>query len=215
MTAEDTAVRAEWVDVPPAFRQQVLAWAEQHKGKLYAPIAHPQLSDIKSVWQPSRFEHVRKALPAGARTALDVGSHWGFFATGLARLGLEVTAVEANRENARFLREIARLSGAEVRVEERSVFELGKCDYDVVLALNIFHHFLRQADTYEQLIRFLERLTCRTMIYQAHAVDGRKMQDAYARIPPEEMCDVICRKVGLGNWELIETFNKRKMFRIY
>jgi len=194
---------------------KVLAWAEQHKGKLYAPIAHPQLSDIKSVWPPSRFEYVRKALPADARTALDVGSHWGFFAIGLARLGLDVTAVEANRENARFLREIARLSGAEVRVEEKSIFDLKSTEYDVVLALNIFHHFLRQTDTYEQLIGFLSRLRCRTMIYQAHAVDGRKMQDAFARIPAEEMCDVICRKVGLGNWELIETFNKRKLFRIY
>ena len=54
------------------------------------------------------------------------------------------------------------------------------------------------------------------MIYLAHAVDGAKMKDAFARIPPEAMCDIICRKVSRANsWEQIDTFNKRKMFRIY
>jgi hypothetical protein len=213
--AEETATSGSWGPVPPGFREEVLAWAARHKGKLYAPISHPQLADIPSVWPPKRFEVVRAAVPSDARAVLDIGAHWGFFSIGLSRLGLEVTAVESNPENATFLRRIAALSGAEVTVEERSVFELGGRDVDVVLALNIFHHFLRQPDSYARLMEFLSRLRCRTMIYQAHAADGAKMKDAYARIPPEEMCDVICRKVGLGRWELIDTFNRRKMFRIY
>jgi hypothetical protein len=204
-----------WRDVPPSFREEIVAWAGRHKGKLYAPIGHPQLADIAAVWPPRRFEAVRAAVPADARTALDIGAHWGFFSIGLGRLGLAVTAVESNPENARFLRRIAELSGVSVDVEERSAFEIERTDFDVVLALNIFHHFLRKPDTYANLIGLLSRLRCRTMIYQAHAVDGAKMKGAFARIPPEEMCDIICRKTGLHDWELIETFNKRKMFRIY
>ena len=53
------------------------------------------------------------------------------------------------------------------------------------------------------------------MIYQAHSIDGLKMKTAFARIPPEEMCDIICMKTGLTNWEMIDIFNKRKVFRIY
>ena len=53
------------------------------------------------------------------------------------------------------------------------------------------------------------------MSYQAHSIDGPKMKEAFARIPPEEMCDIICRKLKLNNWEMIDIFNKRKVFRIY
>ena len=213
--AGETTVSPVWKDVPSSFRKEVLAWAARHKGKLYAPISHPQLADIPSVWPPRRFETIRGALPADARTALDIGAHWGFLSIGLAALGLDVTAVESVPENASFLRRIAELSGTPVKVEERSVFELDGLDFDVVLALNIFHHFLRQPDSYRQLMDLLSRLRCRTMIYQAHAIDGPKMKEAFARIPPEEMCDIICRKVGLNGWEQIDIFNKRKVFRIY
>ena len=204
-----------WKDVPPSFREEVLAWAARHKGKLYAPISHPQLANIPSVWPPQRFETVRAAVPADARTALDIGAHWGFFSLGLARLGLEVTAVESDPENAGFLRRIAELSDIPVTVEERSIFDLDRVEFDLVLALNIFHHFLRKPETYGDLIGFLSRLRCRTMIYQAHSMDGPKMKTAFARIPPEEMCDIICMKTGLTNWEMIDIFNKRKVFRIY
>ena len=166
-----------WKDVPLAFREEVLAWAARHKGKLYAPISHPQLANIPSVWPPRRFETVRAAVPADARTALDIGAHWGFFSLGLARLGLEVTAVESDPENAGFLRRIAELSGIPVTVEERSIFDLERVEFDLVLALNIFHHFLRKPETYRNLIGFLSRLRCRTMIYQAHSIDGPKMKD--------------------------------------
>ena len=123
--------------------------------------------------------------------------------------------MESDPENAGFLRRIAELSDIPVTVEERSIFDLERVEFDLVLALNIFHHFLRKPETYGKLIEFLSRLRCRTMIYQAHSIDGPKMKDAFARIPPEEMCDIICRKTGLTNWEMIDIFNKRKVFRIY
>lgn len=212
---ESSSETGPWHDVPPALREKVLAWAARHNNKLYAPISHPQLSDIPSVWPPKRFEPVRSAVPVDARTALDVGAHWGFFSIELAKMGLDVTAVEKNPRNAAFLREIAELSSAAVTVEERSIFDLDRPDFDVVIALNIFHHFIRDEETYGKLMAFLSKLRCRTLLYQAHANDERRMKESFARIPAEEMCDVICRKTGLGNWELIDIFRNRKLFRLY
>lgn len=202
-------------DVPPAFREKVLAWAARHNGKLYAPISHPQLSDIPSTWPPKRFEPIRRAVPADARTALDIGAHWGFFSIELAKMGLAVTAVERNPKNAVFLREIAALSSVPLTIEERSIFDLDQPDFDVVLALNIFHHFIRDEATYRKFMAFLSRLRCRTLLYQGHGNDEKWMAESFVRIPAEEMCDIICRKTNLGNWELIDTFRKRKIFRLY
>lgn len=212
---ESSRETGPWHDVPPTFREKILDWAARHKGKLYAPIRHPQLSDIPSSWSPKRFDSIRAAVPAEARSALDIGAHWGFFSIEFAKMGLKVTAVEKNPKNAVFLREIAALSSAPLTVEERSIFDLDRLDFDVVLALNIFHHFIRDEDTYGKFMAFLSRLRCRTLLYQGHANHEKWMAESFARIPAEEMCDIICRKTGLGNWELIETFRKRKLFRLY
>ena len=64
---ETSDVSPAWKDVPLAFREQVLAWAARHKGKLYAPISHPQLANIPSVWPPQRFETVRASAGTAAR----------------------------------------------------------------------------------------------------------------------------------------------------
>ena len=51
--------------------------------------------------------------------------------------------------------------------------------------------------------------------YRSNAVPIRELLGGYAEAVGVALDDVICRKVGLGRWELIDTFNRRKMFRIY
>ena len=130
-------------------------------------------------------------------------------------MGLEVTAVERNPKNAAFLREIAELSSTPLKVEERSVFDLDGHDFDEVFALNIFHHFIRDEDTYRKFMVFLSRLRCRTLLYQGHA-NHEKWMVEFLR-PDSRRGDVRHHlpQDKLGNWELIDTFRKRKLFRLY
>lgn len=201
--------------VPPSLREQITAWAKAHKGRLYAPISHPELSDFDSVWPAERFEVIAKAVPPDAKTALDIGAHWGFFSLGLAGMGLTVTAIESNPKNAHLFRQIAEVSGQSVDIRQMSVFEFSEKEFDVVLALNIFHHFLRNEEDHRKLMDFLGGLKCRVFLYQAHSTAGKGMQDAYANYAPEEMCSIICQRTGLSNWEYLDVVKRRPIYKIF
>ena len=41
-------------------------------------------------------------------------------------------------------------------------------EYDVVLALNIFHHFLKDKRSHDKFVRMLQRLQTKIMIFQSH-----------------------------------------------
>ena len=132
------------------------------------------------------------------------------------RLGLEVTAVESNPENAGFLRRIAELS--DIRGHGRGALDLRSGAGRVRPRPGPEHLPPFPAEARD--LREADGVPVQAAV-QDDDLSGpfdRRPEDegrAFARIPPEEMCDIICMKTGLSNWEMIDIFNKRKVFRIY
>ncbi|EKE14795.1 MAG: hypothetical protein ACD_12C00296G0001, partial [uncultured bacterium] len=66
----------EWID----FRKKVLSYAKEHKGKIYQPITHPDLSDAPSFHESDdRFEMIKNNLSMKKGLLLDIGAYWGYF----------------------------------------------------------------------------------------------------------------------------------------
>lgn len=186
------------------------------RGTIYAPIAHPAFAGFPSRWSPNRFEQIAAHIDPGPGTALDIGSHWGHVAHMLEDMGYTVTACESSPRHLYFLKEIRDLCGKTFEIYPGSIFDLPNPDYDLVMALNIFHHFLKREDRFQQFDAFLDRLKCRTMIYQAHRLkDDRDTMEAgghYMEAP--EMAQYIADKLHLPKVEQVGDENGRKIYKL-
>lgn len=195
-------------------RDDVLDYAAKRSGRIYAPIDHPAFSDIPAHHGPERLELIRRSLPETTRTVLDIGSHWGYFANGLEAAGFTVTAAENNPEYLDFLYRIRALQGHRFTVFAHSIFEMEAPRFDAVLALNIFHHFIKDEATFGQFEAFLGRLECKAMMFQAHAPGEGQMANAYRNYSPEEFVRFLSEAADLPVVEVIGQFGSRLMYRL-
>ena len=195
--------------------RKVESFAKRHKGKLYAPIPHPAFAHLPSRHGPERFDMIAPHLGFRNGTVLDIGSRFGYMAHRLEDMGYSVTAVEVAKEDMYFLREFRDLCERRFEVIHDSVFNLQKLEYDVVFALNIFHHFMKTREAFDRLDDFLGRLKCRMMIYQAHAPHERQMAGAYRNMAPDEAVQYLSEKLSLPRVTEIGSCRKsRKILNI-
>ena len=104
-------------------------------------------------------------------------------------------------------------SETNVHVFEGSVFSVVQTNYDVVLALRIFHHFLKTKERYEELKIFLGRLDAREMYFQPHDKAVQDMAGAYRNFNLQEFIDFILRHSKFSQYQIIGETAGGKIFR--
>ncbi len=182
----------QWV----SFRAEVLAYARKG-GKIYAPLLHPDLSDFTSVHGNERMEIMRSHLPEKPGRMLDIGSNWGYFCHCFEDLGYQCTAVENSYLNVRFMEKLRRAENRHFEIFNGSIFDADlSAVFDVVLALNIFHHFLKEKILYHKLIKFLRSLDTRVMFFEAHKPDEPQMEGSYRNFSPQEFMEFVKSEGG-------------------
>lgn len=196
--ARIVARHAEW----HAFKEDILAYAESNRGRVYQQLDHPDLADIPAAHTDDRFPLLRDALagydPAGKRL-VDIGAHWGFMSQQFSELGFSCTAVEANARNARFAERLSIATEAGYEVWRGDFADLpNPSDFDVVTALNIFHHPIKTREGHDRLLGFLERLEAELILFQPHRHDPPgQMKGAYRNYPPEEFAELVRSHAGM------------------
>jgi 2-polyprenyl-3-methyl-5-hydroxy-6-metoxy-1,4-benzoquinol methylase len=115
-----------------------------------------------------RWDFISDSLPSGTGSVLDIGSYFGYFAHRFEELGYECYAVEPDPENLAVLKRYRDMKGKSFTVWEKSVFDIDRFRFDIVLALNIFHHLVKDEQDYERLTAFLQRLQCMAMYFEPH-----------------------------------------------
>ena len=74
--------------------------------------------------------------------------------------------------------------------------------FAVVLALNIFHHFLKTDALHEQLERFLGRLRAEVILFEPHRHDPPgQMTGAFRNYGPDEFVEFVKRHSGMTHGE--------------
>jgi len=193
-----TARHSEW----HRFRKEVLDYArtaEAQGGKLYHPVTHPDLSDIPSMYGDERFELIKAHLPVHSGELLDIGAHWGYFCHKFEEEGFNCYAVESNALCQYFLEKLKIAENKRFKIIYGSIFDYrDKTDFDVVLALNIFHHFIKTEETYYRLIDLLKRLDMKVMFFQMAPPDSPQMRGAYRNFDCGEFVDFILENSNLN-----------------
>jgi hypothetical protein len=213
--AKVTVRHKEWV----AFKKEIFEYSENYENKVYAKLTHPDLINIPSVHGESRYKIIKENLTVKNGKLLDIGCHWGYFCHRFEEDGFECYCVENSRLNLYFLRKLKKVENRKFRVIPHSLFELPEDmpeKFDVVLALSIFHHFIKKEDTYKRLIQFLRNLKGREMFFEPHNPEEPQMKGAYRNFGSDEFAEFIVENSSFKSFKKIGYSDEgRPIYKIY
>lgn len=199
------------------FREKVLTYAAKHNGVVYAPLKHPDLKDIPSL-HAGRFPYIKENISSSSKTVLDIGTHWGYMCSKLEEeCGKECFAIENGKGTFYYLEKIRKANEQNYHTIFANVFDFTRKHnkFDTVLALAIFHHFIKTPELHQELVDMLNRLDMKEMFLQAHRTDEPQMQGVYRNYKPEEFAQFIVDNSCLTHFKEIGDFDGRKLFHIY
>ncbi|MBM3156038.1 MAG: hypothetical protein FJ004_01980 [Chloroflexi bacterium] len=197
-----TVRHAEWEE----FKRQIYSYVERNKGAVYAPLTHIDLQSIPSHHSHQRFEIIRNNIGQGSQTLLDIGAHWGYFCHKFEEEGYKCFAVEQDGEHLYFMRKLRRAENKEFAIISDSILDMGEkgsLEYDVVLALAIFHHFLKTERLFNKLKTLLGNLHCNEVFFLPHAYNDPQMAGAFVNFTPEQFVQFILENSRLTEYKLI------------
>lgn len=205
----------DWVD----FRNKLKFHAKLQGGKLYQPAYHFDLSDIPFTHGPERFELIKNntSLPKGK--ILDIGANLGYFCHRFEQLGFNCYAVEINPQDVYFMRKLRDTNGDQFKIIQQSIFDYRKRDilsFDIVLALNIFHHFLKRKSTYEKLRSLLHRMKAKELFFETHNPEEYQMKGAYKNYNAEDFVKFIIENSFFKKYILLSALKgQRRLYKIF
>ncbi|MCP4535641.1 MAG: hypothetical protein GY832_00670 [Chloroflexi bacterium] len=199
-----TRRHAEWAKL----RSKVIKIAVQ-RGFIHQTFNHPDLDGIprlygnelhdKAMYGDDRWGFIVDSLPVTTGSVLDIGSYFGYFAHRFEALGFECYAVEPDQENLAVLTHYRQMMEKEFTVWEKSLFDINQFEFDIVLALNIFHHLIKARHDYEQLVEFLGKIRCQAMYFEPQ----QNSQAAYKSFTDEEFIDFVISNSVLNHSRLL------------
>lgn len=214
----------KWVE----FRELLLSVADKQNGFLYQPPLHLDLLDIPARHDcEDRFEVIKRHLHARSGNKgnmLDIGANLCFFCHRFEDLGYDCFAIEADPALVDLAARIRKAEGKNFEIIKtnflnvRSHPAIAKKTFDVVLALNIFHHFLKAEKDYILLERSLNSLAGHigVMFFEPHNPCEVQMQNAYRNYDEEEFVEFVKVNTGFSEAEHIcETNDNRKLYKLY
>jgi len=188
-------------------------------GELYQPATHPDLKEIAASPIENRFSMIKHHMSAKQGLLLDIGANLGYFSHRFEEEGFDCYAVENSPETLHFLRMLWRAENRKFKIVSTSVYEwpqVGEMHFDVVLALNVFHHALKFEQSYFQLVGLLKNLPMRELFLESAAEDEPQMKGAYMNYSPSEFVNFIERNSCLKRVETIgQTEYGRTMYRFF
>jgi hypothetical protein len=213
-----TVRHQKWME----FKEQILLYSkDQFKKKIYAPLTHIDLQDIPSFHDSSedRFNAIRSHLTVTKGCLLDIGANWGYFCQQFEAIGFKCYAVENDQTNIYFLKKLKRANNNTFKIISKSIFDydgIEKISFNVVLALNIFHHFLKNEIDYNKLIIFLKTLKVQELYFQPHNPTEPQMNNAYKNYSEKDFVNFILENSTLSHVEQIfKGEYGRNIFKFY
>lgn len=179
---------------------------EAQGGRAYQPLLHPDLADVPYSHDGERFDLILAALPVRDGRLLDIGANWGYFCHRFEEVGFTPIASERSEKQLYFLTALRDALERRFDIWGGSITEVKDLgEFDVVLALNVFHHFLKTETSYVELLTLLRRLRTRYLVFEPHLPDERQMQRAYRNLEPDEFRKLVQQETGLTEYALIGT----------
>ena len=194
-----------------------LSYYSRHRSLYQFPI-HPDLQEFPFSYGESRFDMIKENLSISQGTLLDIGANFGYFSHKFEDEGFDCYAVEANWLHAYFLKKLRNAENRKFKVITESIFNYHKnkeLNFDVILALNVFHHFLKRKNTYHNLIKLLNRIEVKEFFFGAHKPEEFRKIKAYRNYSPDQFVNFIIENSHLSKAKFIgKTKNDRSLYKL-
>ncbi|MHA2337853.1 MAG: methyltransferase domain-containing protein [Candidatus Hodarchaeales archaeon] len=186
------------------FCNEFLKFKSIHGG-IYQPLIHPDLNiETYDSNSEERFKIIKDNLDKNRGSLLDIGANLGFFCHKFEDIGFNCYAVEIRPSNVYFMKKLRDIEGKEFKIINKSIFELKDSkQFEVVIALNIFHHFLREKELYFKLIEFLKNLKVNVLFFQPHDPNEDIMRNAYINYNNRQFVDFLIKFSCLNRFVLL------------
>ena len=195
-----TARHTDWVQ----FRKEIRKYAQQHDGRIYHRVMHPDLQDIDYVHGDERFDIMHQHLPIAEGRILDVGAQWGYFSHRFEEMGFDCHAIENDVKAIYFLKKLRQAQECKFSIIEQSILDYHNTSkYDLVIAMSIFHHFLKTKPRYEAFVELLQRLEMGYMYFQPHEPNSAQMNNSYRNYTSDEFIEFIIQNSVLTDAEFL------------
>jgi 2-polyprenyl-3-methyl-5-hydroxy-6-metoxy-1,4-benzoquinol methylase len=197
----------------------LLQYAKTLGGELYQPATHPDLTDIPASHRcEDRFLMIRDNISAMKGRLLDIGANLGYFCHRFEEEGFECYAIEELAKELYFLRKLRRAENRRFKIVGESIFnwsQVGAIYFDVVLALNVFHHALKTKESYYKLVALLQNLQMGELFFEVAGEHETQMEGAYRNYSPSEFADFVMRVSTLKHAEIIgKASDGRTIYRL-
>lgn len=204
-----------------AFRRSLIIEAQQNGGALYQRIPHPDLDFIPASHDCSdRLNLIEPHIDYNHGKLLDIGANWGMVCHRMEEIGFDCVAVENDPIHLYFLKKIRNIFSKHFEIYEGSIFEIDCSQYgtfEVVLALNIFHHLIKTKELHDKLVNFLQRLNTRCIFFEPCKDDEFNGQKGrYRNFKEEEFVTFIMKHSRLPNKRVLgRVKDGRAIYKIY
>ena len=182
------------------------------EGELYQNPVHPDLQHIPASHAcEDRFQAIFEHVNNTSGKLLDIGTNLGYFSHRFTDIGLESYAVEYMPDIAQAAKKIRNSESKDFNIFEGSIFddgiikEISGYQYEVVIALSIFHHFIKTKDQHDKLTEWLNNLKTKIMIFEPHLSDESQMKRSYENYNECDFVAYIIANTSLTHSEKIYT----------
>lgn len=191
----------------------------------YQSLGHPDLDTNFKINHPcyNRFELFSPYLPDSKEwsKSLDIWGNIGFFSRELEKKWFNAFIIEHESFYLKILQKFKDFLWYRYNIIGEDMFTWkGITDnkFDVVLALNIFHHFIKTEEFYKKLVKLLNDLQTDVIIFEAHNTNEVQMEWSYKNYSPLEFVEFIMKETWLTKYKKIwnvKDLDEREIFKIY
>jgi len=190
----------------------------------YQSLWHPDLDTNFIIDHPchDRFDIFSEHLPSATKGSKSLDIWWNiwFFTRELEKKWFQGYIIEHESFYLEILKAFKKSLWYSYEIIAEDMFNwsgITKHKFDIVLALSIFHHFIKTEDFHKKLVKLLNNLDTKMIIFEAHDQNEQQMHWAFKNYSPKEFVEFIMKETGLKNYEKLWTIpeDNREIYKIY
>ncbi len=190
----------------------------------YQSLWHPDLDTNFIINHPcyDRFDLFKDYIPKPRKNSKSLDIWWNiwFFTRELEKLWYDAYIIEHESFYLNILQKFKDFLWFKYTIIWEDMFQwkgIKENKFDVVIALSIFHHFIKTEEFYNKLVTLLNNLETNVIIFESHNTNEWQMDWAYKNYSPKEFVEFIMKESWLDKYEKIWTIESdwREIFKIY
>lgn len=196
------ARHTEW----QVFANKLRRYIKKSGGTSRYPILHPDLQNIPFKYDHSTFSTIIQNLPLHRGKLLNISSDLdlGYFSHRFEEHGFECTESNVSENELQFVEKLRNAGQKRFEIIPGSILDTPpELKFEVVLAIDVFHYFLKTESLFVGFIKFLKSLKTKSLIFRHNIGQDMYTERSFRHFKPSEFVNIISENTALKRSEVI------------